>query len=385
MPINSTVFITGSVGRAGLNSKPDVSAIQQRLNDLMNRPREPLVVDGLSGPKTEGVIADFQSVVLGFRNPDRRVDPMGKTIGALNDPSSEGKWAMMSMAPTGPGGGAGGVPDDLPKAYSGTQREKIEKLREAIAKVPDSQPAMDFIDFFIKLYVPFTKELLASTTISQAIYGTQVSQQFVNFVKGIVALRRMGFTAREIAEVLIQVKNSKGIDAGTRFLGSLGKYPQLAAKLKSLGRAAVIAGVVVAVIEAGNHFRKGDIGPGMAEIYGLVMGIAVPWAALIDAAQSLLFAYFPDLEGSYKVRYALRFLNAINPIGAGKTAIDSGYTMVKIVGQRIATGEWNMRELDYLVNRMENSPMRLFTEAGEFWGDVLGDLTGDWFYETFLK
>src|SRR6056297_1131365 len=177
----------------------------------------------------------------------------------------------------------------------------------------------------------------------------------------------------------------KGIDAGTRFLGSLGKYPQLAAKLKSLGRAAVIAGVVVAVIEAGNHFRKGDIGPGMAEIYGLVMGIAVPWAALIDAAQSLLFAYFPDLEGSYKVRYALRFLNAINPIGAGNTAIDSGYTMVKMVGQRIATGEWNMRELDYLVNRMENSPMRLFTEAGEFWGDVLGDLTGDWFYEMFLK
>ena len=364
--------------------KPDVTAVQQRLNDLMNPPRKRLVVDGLSGPKTEGVIADFQMNVLKFSRADRRVDPAGKTIRALNNPASEGIWARMSIDPNA-GGGGGAVPKDLSKTYSDEQQNKIADLRGMIADQPDSKEAVDFIDFFIKTYIPLTKELLASATVTEFLAGTRGGANLINFVKGIVSLRRLGFTASEIVEILVQVKRNRGLDAGLRMLGGIGKYPKLAMAFKKIGRVAYIAGIVVCVIEAGNYFRKGQIGPGMAEIYGTIMSIGVPWAAAIDAAQSLLYAYFPEFEGSPKIKYAFRVLNAINPIGAGKTAVDTGYTLIKMIGDRIATGEWNPREIDELVKRMENSPMRLFTEAGEFWGDVLGDLAGDWFYNTFLK
>lgn len=385
MPINSTIFIQGSVGRGGKNMKPDVTAVQQRLNDLMNPPRKRLVVDGLSGPRTEGMIADFQINVLKFSRADRRVDPAGKTIRALNNPASEGTWARMSIDPNAGGGGGGAVPSDLSKTYSDEQQEKIADLRDKIAAQPDSREAVDFLDFFIKTYIPLTKELLATATVTEFLAGTRGGTGLINFVKGIVSLRRLGFSAAEIVEILVQVKRNRGLDAGLRMLGGVGKYPRLAMAFKRIGRAAFIAGIVVCVIEAGNYFRKGQIGPGMAEVYGTIMSIGVPWAAAIDAAQTLLYAYFPEFEGSPKIRYAFRVLNAINPIGAGKTAVDTGYTLIKMVGDRIATGEWNASEIDGLVRRMENSPMRLFTEAGEFWGDVLGDLTGDWFYRTFLK
>lgn len=387
MPINSTIFIQGSVGRGGKNMKPDVSAVQQRLNDLMNPPRKRLTVDGLSGPKTEGVIADFQLNVLKFSRADRRVDPAGKTIRALNNPASEGTWARMSIDPNAGGGGGdgGAVPKELNKTYSDEQQDKIADLRGKIAAQPDSKEAVDFLDFFIKMYIPLTKELLATATVTQFLAGTRGGVGLTNFVKGIVSLRRLGFTAAEIVEILVQVKRNRGLDAGLRMLGSVGKYPKLARAFKKIGRAALVAGVVVCVFEAVNYFRKGQIGPGMAEIYGTIMGMAVPWAAALDAAQTLIYDNFPELEGNPKIKYAFRVLNAINPIGAGKVAVDSYYTMVKMIGDRIATGEWNWQEIEKLVDRMEKTPMRLFTEAGQYWGDLLGDLTGDWFYETFLK
>lgn len=80
MPINSSLYISGSVGVGGLNKRDDVTAVQQRLNDFMNPPRQKLAVDGLSGPKTARVIRDFQKSVMGFRRGDGRVDPDGKTI-----------------------------------------------------------------------------------------------------------------------------------------------------------------------------------------------------------------------------------------------------------------------------------------------------------------
>ncbi len=102
MPINSSIGIFGSVGKNGTNNAQDVRAVQQRLNDLMRPPRIPLAVDGKSGSKTRSMIRDFQRSVLAFRWPDGRVDPIGKTIVALNDPESEGIWARMSIPPDTP-------------------------------------------------------------------------------------------------------------------------------------------------------------------------------------------------------------------------------------------------------------------------------------------
>lgn len=107
--INSSIGITGSVGRWGKNDQLDVVAVQTRLNELMGGSRTNLVPDGISGRKTRGMIADFQISVVGFRKPDSRVDPAGRTIIAMNDPNSASVWQRMSIPDlpddNGPSGG----------------------------------------------------------------------------------------------------------------------------------------------------------------------------------------------------------------------------------------------------------------------------------------
>lgn len=98
--INSSIGLMGSVGHNGRNDTLDVTNVQDRLNALMGDSRKLLVVDGLSGSKTRGMIADFQISVAGFQRPDSRVDPIGKTIIALNDPNSASVWQRRSIPPT---------------------------------------------------------------------------------------------------------------------------------------------------------------------------------------------------------------------------------------------------------------------------------------------
>ena len=99
MVINRSISIGGSVGKAGSNVRKDVLTIQERLNELLGKRRSPLAVDGLIGPKTLGMIADFQRSVLKFHSPDSRVDPNGKTIAALNKPNSATIWQTAPPAP----------------------------------------------------------------------------------------------------------------------------------------------------------------------------------------------------------------------------------------------------------------------------------------------
>lgn len=95
MVITSSIGITGAVGRGGRNLPMDVSTIQQRLNELMGNSRQHLAVDGRVGPKTNGMIADFQRCVVKLRSADSRVDPAGRTIVALNDPKSATLWQLV--------------------------------------------------------------------------------------------------------------------------------------------------------------------------------------------------------------------------------------------------------------------------------------------------
>jgi len=139
MPIYSSIGIIGSVGKNGKNDPADVRAVQQRLNDLMNPPRVRLAVDGKCGRLTRGMIRDFQRSVLEFRWPDSRVDPAGKTIVALNDPASEGKWARMTIPPDEPDtphtpGGGGGTKDPV--------EEIMEELKAEFSMTPSEEATM---------------------------------------------------------------------------------------------------------------------------------------------------------------------------------------------------------------------------------------------------
>ena len=78
--------ISGSVGQGGANFSQDVRTIQSLLNKQSARVpgMQPLVVDGLIGPKTINAIKQFQRSVVGFSMPDGRVDVGGQTWNALS-------------------------------------------------------------------------------------------------------------------------------------------------------------------------------------------------------------------------------------------------------------------------------------------------------------
>lgn len=83
-----TVRISSSVGRNARNRLEDVRVIQDALNRVRpadGGPAPPLQVDGLCYGKTLAAIRTFQQRACGFRWPDERVDPNGKTIGRLRD------------------------------------------------------------------------------------------------------------------------------------------------------------------------------------------------------------------------------------------------------------------------------------------------------------
>lgn len=77
-------LISASVGRGGRNIADDVRLVQRLLNVHADRIGIPeLDDDGDAGPKTKRAIDTFQRKIVGFRRPDGRVDPGGKTLSAL--------------------------------------------------------------------------------------------------------------------------------------------------------------------------------------------------------------------------------------------------------------------------------------------------------------
>lgn len=80
--------ISASVGQGAQNFKPDVVNVQELLNKVPpgeGGPQVPLKVDGLAWAKTIAAIKRFQSISLGHKWPDGRVDPGGKSLTRLND------------------------------------------------------------------------------------------------------------------------------------------------------------------------------------------------------------------------------------------------------------------------------------------------------------
>jgi hypothetical protein len=101
------VVLTASVGTGGANRKHDVQALQQGFNDLDKKDGQPnplLVVDGICGPKTLGVIRKFQTEQCGFKWPDARVDPNKQTHNRLNELLGGGGVAPMAKKGNGTAG-----------------------------------------------------------------------------------------------------------------------------------------------------------------------------------------------------------------------------------------------------------------------------------------
>lgn len=390
MPINSTINILKSVGSGGFNQLDDVMAVQRQINCQMNPPRVWLDVDGKAGKKTASAIRDFQRSVLGFKSPDGRVDPGGKTLAALNDPASEGVWAGMSMMPDPPvqdikpgvPSSNGKVPH-MDNTYSDTDRRAMTRLCDELARITGSEPAFAVLEDMVKNEVQTMKLILAWQGATDGAINFVTALK--NFSEGCANLRKLGFSSREIAQLIAQLQKAKGAEKAFRFVAGVGQNARLAATLKGVGRVALVVGVVVCALEAADHFRHGRIGPGMGEVYGTLMSIGVPWAGAVDAVQSIIAAEYPMVAQDPKFNMAFKILHAINPIGAGKVAVDSIYSVVVAIGNTIASGKADWRTIEDLANRMRQSPLSLFTQIGDDLGDALGELWGDWLYENVLK
>lgn len=74
-----------SVGAGGINHPDDVRTIQKLINEHTLTPLASLDVNGLADDATITAIRHFQSVYVGMKYPDGRVDPSGKTIKKLVD------------------------------------------------------------------------------------------------------------------------------------------------------------------------------------------------------------------------------------------------------------------------------------------------------------
>ncbi len=356
MAIFSSIMIRGSVGVGGRNEANDVRAVQQQLNGLMRPPRAKLATDGRCGPKTCGMIADFQRAVVELKQPDSRVDPIGRTIRALNDAASEGKWARMSIAPPAPPPVPGGN-------LTPVEQNRLAALRKAVASDPALAPAKDVLDLLANTCVPVLKTILNWANTAQ--YGTEL-------LRAIAQLRRAGTSAQDVVELFRLMKglSKNRFDDMLSLLVKIGGNARLSKIMGVAGNVANFVQVLATAVQVTDLFRQGQYGQGFAEIYGCGMGIAIPWAGFVNAVQELVFAANPNLAGNPRLAALFKFVIALDPISCGKTAVDTVVTLLSMAAKRVMTGEWNERDLDELARRMKASPMRFWTEIGDYLGDA---------------
>jgi peptidoglycan hydrolase-like protein with peptidoglycan-binding domain len=85
---SGSVRLSASVGAGGANRPADGMAVQTLLNKFIVPGKlpgvEPLTTDGKVGARTIAAIRAFQQRFLAMAKPDGRVDPGGRTLGALN-------------------------------------------------------------------------------------------------------------------------------------------------------------------------------------------------------------------------------------------------------------------------------------------------------------
>ena len=318
MPINSTMFISGSVGSGGKNNKQDTLAVQQRLNDLMHPPRVSLAVDGVVGPKTIRMIRDFQKGAAGFKYGDGRVDPNGKTLAAMNDPASEGRWAKMSIPP---------VQDLQPKKGKGAalnDKEKSghEKVHVAIGNATGDAAWTDkMLDQLIKDYGAAVKGFFA--TFGVAADANKIAH-------GIKVLKDCGLNAQQTAKVIGILITKQGAPISVELLKSIGASGgRISAALSKLAKPLLVVSVLICAIDCYNYFKKGEYGAAAGEIYKLGMGIAVPWAALVDAVQTIIEAIAPNMAGNRYFDATFKLIRTLNPLAAGAVAVDSVVTLIQ--------------------------------------------------------
>ena len=362
MPIYSSIGIRASVGRGGRNETADVSAVQKRLNDLMNSPRIKLTVDGRSGPKTEAMIADFQKVVLGTPQPDGKVDPNGATIRALNDGSSEGKWARMSMAPVT--GGPGPFPGIPPGNSGGPGGSRGQQLLQEAAAAQNSGISFDEIrrNLIDTGFPPFKSFIGSITKAEEARTVIAVWKH----------IRTFGFSQTEAARVYTELAKLDPKITKDFFEAAAKPGSKLATQLGKMAKFADKAAMVIVLIEVTDKMAQGDYLYGTAEMYKQFMGKAIPWAGAVEALQSIVEGVLP---ASAKNSDVFKVMRACDPIGLGAVGVDTIGTLAIGLVEMVTTGQMDSQRLNRLVDRMRSGPTAFFAELGDNLGNAVYEMS----------
>ena len=369
MPINKTVAIQRSVGRGGSNGEADVRAIQEQLNGQMNPPRRKLAVDGKVGPMTIGMIRDFQRNVAGMKWPDGRVDPAQRTLRYLNDPMSEGVWARMSICPAPPPN----PPRPAPNSELPAEKRSKALLEEAAAEEGMGRDFDAMAAEFFDSNLPVIKSILGTI---------QTAEHARALVKGSMALRQIGFAWGDIKQIVIALHKPGAPERLSLFMQKVGQPGSpIARNLGRLARGAQGIAYVITAIECYQKWADGDYLYAASELYKIAMGRAVPWAALIDAVQSIVEGLLPERARDSMI---FKVLRACDPIGAGAVGVDAMGTLAIGLIDLITKGQMDHGRLDRLVRRMHGGPLRIFAEIGEDLGDAAYEMSqwksDDWSY-----
>ena len=181
-------------------------------------------------------------------------------------------------------------------------------------------------------------------------------------------MRQLGISAQQMSKVFVLAASLNSKVARDVFYHIATKGPGLIAKLQPLGAAAAKVGFLISVLEIYNLIVKREWGQVAATVYKSMMGLAVPWAAAIDALQSLL----PD--PSPQSIWVFKLIRACDPIGLGAVAVDSFVFMVQALINGMRGRDFDEKRLADLVERMKKGPTSWFAELGDRSGDALYDI-----------
>src|SRR5262249_49330874 len=126
--------IAGSVGRGGKNAQGDVAAVCARMLGVGYAPGASLTALG-------DAIARYQAEVVQMRRPDGRIDPGGRTLGALRAPTKAPAGPAPASAPA-PAAPAPAAPVAAPAVPRGPRSALADGELEALVNASHS-PAVE--------------------------------------------------------------------------------------------------------------------------------------------------------------------------------------------------------------------------------------------------
>ena len=277
------------------------------------------------------------------------------------------------------------------------------KAPQYVARPKKPQPAMNpseaqgqsafdsAMETFEKAYPHFAKDLQDVVdrdfpTIKPIFAAIGTVDEASKLLLTFKSLREAGFATGPALRLLGEVAAKGGPSQLFRLTSALGvSGGKLARGLKALGPVGIVATVVIGMMDALNYWNKKEYGAFAGELFGIALTLGVPWAALIDAVQTLGEALFPRLSGDPYWAASCRVLKTLNPIGLAKTGVDAYVTCYGVFIDLFMRRKINMQELEKLTKRMKAGPAGFLTEMGEVGGDFFAANFGDLFYEHVLK